>query len=137
MKQIGRGALLTLGVFAMSLVAPAFAGKNLVKLDQESETGRGHIGFGLGGTRSPTNGFLLKVNSKPKGVKVNFTGQILCAPKKGSIARTEPATVTRKAPYQFRVEPTIKRNRFCDLTGNINVEAETRTTVTGKVFHKR
>ncbi len=44
--------------------------------------------------------------------------------------------MTRKAPYKFKVEPTIKRNRFCDFGGNINVEAETRTEVTGKVFHK-
>ncbi len=137
MKQICRAALFTFIVFAITLAAPAFAGKRFQKLDKESETGRGHIGFGLGGTKSPTNSFLIKVNTKPKGVSVNYTGQILCAPKNGSVAKTAPATVTRKAPFRFRVKPTIKRNRFCDLSGNINVQAQTRTTVTGKVLHKR
>lgn len=46
--------------------------------------------------------------------------------------------MTRKTPFEFTIKPTIKRNRFCDLTMPVDANGlEQRTKVIGKVFHKR
>lgn len=135
--SVARPALAMIVAMALTFVPAAGAGKKLEKLDDERATDTDFAGLSFGGTKSPAKKFKVLVTSKPR-VSITTAGRMLCAPRRGNTAKTAEVARTRRTPYSFKVKPTIKRNRFCDLTMTLSSEAlSERTTIRGRVFHKR
>lgn len=129
--------LVGVALFSLLLIAvvPAVAGKGKTLLDKDSERAK-DVGFVLSGSATPTNKFLLKVTSKPRGVKVAVGGQISCT-RNGRTSKSDQISKTRRAPFGVKIPPSVRNNRSCSMAVALNTDRFNRTVkVTGKLFHK-